>query len=471
MNPTDLSDATARALDILPPEDSARSDPRLLRDPQLAEEARGSRDTAAAVWLAVSPLRVAPPDVLQEVMKEIQSPMSMRPASGRRPLPWLAVSGWAAAVVLAISLWPEHSRTLVGRGNVVDPVGSPTSMPAVTSPATTLPPRDARLRSDITRLQDRLASLQDDSGRRASRVISLSAPGSMRRTEDELRLYVHKLLTDALRSALEATSGAPSDPASLVIERGWLAGGLPVPEDGGLIRHRNFPARDWQKLGLFRAANGSYFDELSQTIWSPDPEGRGFIGRKINTTDDLAIFTKDLDKLTPPQLPQVSPAGFLIENSAEKTIELLVENVPPIPPGKQLVVSMTHPDGTITDFPLTPSAAGGTSSSPGTPPQLAWNSAGSNYQIAAGGNITFSNPRHVHGNDANVRGASLNAVGNASTSATADSASSTNIVGFFNNGSLIINLPSDTLPGAVQLGISDIIPAGQPAQVIVKSEP
>ena len=72
MNPADLADATARTLDLLPPDDPARSDPRLLRDPALAEEARLTRETAAAVWLAVSPLCVAPPDLLQSVIAEIQ---------------------------------------------------------------------------------------------------------------------------------------------------------------------------------------------------------------------------------------------------------------------------------------------------------------------------------------------------------------------------------------------------------------
>ena len=40
MHPTDLADATARALDLLDPEDLANSDPRMFRDPHLAGETR-----------------------------------------------------------------------------------------------------------------------------------------------------------------------------------------------------------------------------------------------------------------------------------------------------------------------------------------------------------------------------------------------------------------------------------------------
>ncbi len=100
MSRTDREDAIAKALDILPPGDGARSDPRLMRDAELAEEARLTRETAADVWLAVSPLRAAPPDVLHNVMAKIDAkPPAV--AKTRRFTPWLAASGWAAAIAVA----------------------------------------------------------------------------------------------------------------------------------------------------------------------------------------------------------------------------------------------------------------------------------------------------------------------------------------------------------------------------------
>jgi hypothetical protein len=298
--------------------------------------------------------------------------------------------------------------------------------------------------------------------------MSLSAPGAVRRTEDESRRYVRKLLTDALRSALEAASGAPSDPAALVIERGWLPGGLPVPDDGGLIRHRNFPEQDWQELGLSRAANGNYYDAASQTIWSPDPDGRGFVGRKTNGKDDVAEFTNEPDKETAPLKPQTAPEGFVIENPAEKTTDIFVENMPDVPAGKQLIVSVTGADGTITAIPLTQSIAG---EIPGIGP-LATNMGVLDSAVSGHAMILSSTRTATLGSASLVTGTSPAATGNtAYFNPTNNSAFSSNIVGYLQGGSLMVTFPSDSIPAAVQLAIGDIVPAGQAPQIIVKSGP
>ncbi len=353
MSTTNQADATARALDLLPADDSARSDPRLLRDAALAEEARLTRETAAAVWLAVSPLHVAPPQVLRAVMAEIRplaSPSTRKP----RYLTWLAASGWAAAAAVAISLWPKPAATVsprVGETTAREPQ-SEREISKKTAPVTIPTPRDARLREEVIQLQKRLAAFRDDQLHRAPRVMSLSAPGAVRRTPEEARQHVQSVLTNALRSALEASSAAPSDAASLVIERGWLPGGLPLPEDGGVIRHRNFPEQAWQELGLSRSSNGEYYDAASSTVWSADPEGRGFIGKKIAAEDDVARFTKEPDQEAPPKKSRPAPEGFIIENPVDNRTEIFVENVPPLPEGRQFVVRVTDAAGTITEVPL-----------------------------------------------------------------------------------------------------------------------
>ena len=122
MSQTDREDAVARALDLLPPDDGAGSDPRLLRNPELVEEARATREAAADVWLATSPLRAAPSDVLHSIMAriEFQAPLADR---SRGFFPWLAASGWAAAAIArsyASSSWPQRSPTVcatVSRSN------------------------------------------------------------------------------------------------------------------------------------------------------------------------------------------------------------------------------------------------------------------------------------------------------------------------------------------------------------------
>lgn len=357
MNPADLADAAARALDLLDSNDAANSDPRLLRDPRLAEEARLSRETAAEVWLAVSPLRVAPAEVLPELMSRIDPSARTGPGISPRFLPWLAVSGWAAAAALAIFLWPHATapESRGGRKQLTEDSSSSgeTHQPA---PPLALPPsRKARIRKDIVRLQERLAIVRRDRANAAPRVVNLTAPGTVRRTAEESRQRVQSILTNALRSTLEAESAAPSDPAALVVERGWLPGGLPLPPDGGVIRHRNFPEQAWQELGLLRSADGEYLDASANTVWSADPEGRGFIGRKFVAGEDVTRFNADPNPaLTTVAKPRTVPEGFIIENPGEGKAEVVIDQVPAPEAGTQHLMLVTDSSGHTATIPVTP---------------------------------------------------------------------------------------------------------------------
>ncbi|MEO5913832.1 MAG: hypothetical protein ABIS50_06340 [Luteolibacter sp.] len=360
MKPTDLADATARALDLLPPGDPAHPDPRLRRDPGLVDEARLTRETAADVWLAVSPLHVAPPDVLHAIMAEIDPPSSVSAGNGRPLLRWLAVSGWAAAAVLAVFLWqrPEEKQPRTARSGQSVASSFSHENPPETAPAPVSPSRDSRRDRDILRLQTRLAEVRSVSNSNTPRVMSLTAPGGVRRTPEEARRRVQTILTNALRSALEVESGAPSDPSSLVIERGWLPGGVPVPGDGGVIRHRNFPEQNWQELGLLRSAEGEYYDSLGKTIWSADPDGRGFIGRKTNVEDDVARFTNaPAEEAIKPLSPRTSPEGFIVENPTDRTIEVIIDQLPAPAEGTQHIILATDSSGHAEEIPLSPSGA------------------------------------------------------------------------------------------------------------------
>ncbi len=357
MNPTDLADATARALDLLDSSDPAKSDPRLLRDPRLADEARLTREAAAEVWLAVSPLRVAPAEVLHELMAKIDPAESPRRRMSGRVLPWLTVSGWAAAAMLAFFLWPRTSvpESRISRnklpasqfpGNNDHPANPP-----LTGPSS----REARIRKDIVRLQERLASFRRDRANDTPRVISLTAPGNVRRTAEEARQRVQSILTNALRSALEAESATPADPASLVIERGWLPGGLPLPSDGGTIRHRNFPEHAWQEMGLLRSVDGEYFDASANTVWSADPDGRGFIGRKIAADEDVTRFNTEPDPaVTKTAKPRTVPEGFIIESPDDEKTEVVIDQVPEPQAGAQHFMLVTDSSGHTETIPVTP---------------------------------------------------------------------------------------------------------------------
>lgn len=353
MNPTDLADATARALDLLGPNDSANSDPRLLRDPSLANETRLTREAVAEVWLAVSPLRVAPADVLPELMAKIEPSARTGQGSGPRLLPWLAVSGWAAAAALAFFLWP-HATAPESRSDRSQLTGD--SFPADgTSPPAQPTSRESRIRKDIVHLQERLAVVRRERANETPRVINLTAPGTVRRTAEESSQRVQSILTNALRSALEAESASPSDPAALVIERGWLPGGLPLPTDGGIIRHRNFPEQAWQQMNLLRSADGEYLDAAANTVWSADPDGRGFIGRKITAGEDVTRFTTDPNPaLTTATKPRTVPEGFIIETPDDRKAEVVIDQVPAPEAGTQQLMVVTDSSGHTETIPVTP---------------------------------------------------------------------------------------------------------------------
>ena len=356
MNPNDLADATARALDLLDPQDLANSDPRIFRDPHLAQETRQTREAAAQVWLAVSPLRVAPAEVLHELMGKIEPSASATATSGRRIMSWLAVSGWAAAAALAFFLWPAPSAPRVltrqnTRTTSVAATGSAAGLHLPNHPA----PRESPIRQEITRLQKRLATVQQQSSSTGPRIIHLTAPGTVRRTAEESRQRVQSILTEALRSALEVDSATPADPAQLVIERGWLPGGLPLPADGGTLRHRNFPEQAWHEMGLLRSEQGEYLDATAKTLWSAAADGRGFIGRKITADEDLARFT-DTPSPAPPSTakPRTAPEGFIIENPTDHKIEVVIDQVPAPAPGSQHFIVVTDSSGHTETLPITP---------------------------------------------------------------------------------------------------------------------
>ena len=475
MNPTDLADATARALDLLPPNDAARSDPRLLRDPELTAEARLTRETAAAVWLAVSPLRVAPPDLLQTVMAEIHPLAAAASGKPRRYLTGLAVSGWAAAAVIAISLWPEPLTTQPPTVTHTAAREIQTHRETVEKTAPVPTPRDARLRDEVVRLQKRLATLRDDPAQRTPRVISLTAPGAVSRTREEAQQRVKAILTNALRSALEAASAAPTDPASLVIERGWPPGGLTVPEYGGVIRHRHFPEQAWQELGLSRSVNGDYYDASSNTVWSADPEGRGFIGRKITADDDVARFTKE--PKTAPVKTRAAPEGFIIENPVDRSTEIFVENVPDLPPGKQLIVRLTDEAGRTTDLPLGPSNTPAAETTPAAPsdaesiPEVSQIAANTGISGPLGVDQSLSNytPSSTIGDQ--TIGVAIPAGINSTYFLQGFGVTATHIGGYLNAGSLFLNVSNSLISGNFQLLQGDIVLTGQPPTIIVKGGP
>jgi hypothetical protein len=433
MTRPDREDAVARALDILPPGDPAASDPRLLRDPALLEEARAAREAAADVWLAVSPLRAAPPDVLHSVMDKIGLPQAVAPERKLKVAPLLAASGWAAAAAIAICLWP-HGQQVQDPGRVAvqetPTVKSTTRDPE--SPAlrsSTTGPQSARQNNEIERLRKRVAALREIEASATPRIMSLTAPGVPRRSPEETNQRLSSALVAALKNTLELESGAPGDPATLVIQRGWLPEGLTAPEEGKAIRHLNFPEDSWQENQLLRAADGSYLDPARQIVWTREGSGTTFVGRKTTEQTDIAAYKQpeEADAIVA-VTTRTEPEGFVIEDPLTNQAEVVIDQVPPPAEGNQHKIIWYDASGASGTIPV-------------------------NSLASPGVNAPFSvSQGSYHSN--NRGGASVNH----SASVTPLSAA----------GMLLFTIPNVGGLTSFQLVETPIIPNGSPARVIVE---
>lgn len=354
MKRTDREDAVARALDLLPTDDPARGDPRIVRDAALLGEARATREAAADVWLAVSPLRAAPPDVLHSVMEKIGPPASTADRR-HRFIPWIAASGWAAAVVIAVSLWPHwnhgqaRTETVAVQGTGTAPSALFKNGAAPVAPASPeTRPREKQLREELMRLRNTVADLRDEQSVSAPRVMSLSAPGSIQRSPEETRERVWAVLTHALRTSLAAESGSADDPVPLVIESGWLPNGFVVPDEDIVLKHRNFPEDSWREFGLLRSDEGDYYDPAHQILWLPDPADMGgFIGTKAFEPEiDLAAYKRPDEVEDEPKVARRrEPEGFVIEDPVTNKAEVVIDRVSAPAEGNKQVLMWTDVAG------------------------------------------------------------------------------------------------------------------------------
>ncbi len=97
-------------------------------------------------------------------------------------------------------------------------------------------------------------------------------------------------------------------------------------ENGATIRHRNFLENAWQELGLLKSDDGTYYDPANGMIWSPDPEQRGFIGRRSGEEDDLGRYQSELPEVERKAEPFVKaePSVYLIESPEDATVGGLI---------------------------------------------------------------------------------------------------------------------------------------------------
>lgn len=337
MSNQDLEDALARALDLLPEGDPARDDPRLARNPALAAEARAARETAADVWLAVSPLRAAPPEALPAILRKIS------PVAAAKPAPrWPLATGWAAAAAIALAWWIHHSVEVSKPTPAPDaaaistPAEGRERIPSMAAPARERQPHAERerLRRELAQLREAIQyELGADQPGWSPRITALSAPGATPVDPDVSRNRLMAVLTGALRGLLEG------DDALLVIERGWLPQGALELADDEWVRHRNFPQEEWSEHGLLMSGDGRFYDPAQGLLWTADTASTDFIGRRVRAEDgDLAEFQRDVERpaeptVEPQRFVEKAPSGFLIEDPSTGDAQLLVEGLRPPPDG------------------------------------------------------------------------------------------------------------------------------------------
>jgi len=372
MRRNNLEDATAKALDLLPHDDAARSDPRLVRDAKCLEEIRATQEAAADVWLATSPLRAAPPEVLSSLMSKVDAhtPLAHRNV---KFFPWLAASGWVAAAI-AFLLWPRDGERASAVAEVTAPVYLPPHDPSEVAAApdgdalpAELPklpdrrvvPSDRRIREELQRLQAQVNSYEEDGSFSAPRVLGLHSPNVLQPEPEETQRRVVTALADALSSLLELERGGTGDPARLVLQRGWLPDSFTLSE-GEYIRHLNFPANASAVYGLMVSEDGAYYDEARDMIWSPDGNGRGYLGRRATNEDNLSAFhVPDENALAAndqAMAVRTEPEGFVIEDPVSNTAKVLIDQVPAPAEGFEQVVVWTDAEGKEARIPVqTPS--------------------------------------------------------------------------------------------------------------------
>lgn len=355
MKGTDREDAMARALDLLPTDDPARSDPRLVRDAALVEEARATREAAADLWLAVSPLRAAPPDLLPSVMEKIGLPVV---AANRRQryFPWIAASGWAAAAVVAVSLWPQrHAQgplplpgAVAGQAPTKSPGAAGNPVFPVVPQAEEIRSPERQQRDELMRLRNLLADLREEQMVSAPRVMSLSAPGSIEPTPEEARERVWAVVTHALRHSLVAGRGPASAGGgqNLIFDAG-LPDASAFADDETVLMHLNFPENSWQEHGLLRSDDGNYYDPAQQVLWVPDGAGFGFFGKKTPEVEiDGEVYKAASEVQDIASIERKNEAqGYVVEDPLTKKAEVFVDGVLPPEEGSKQVLKWTDAAG------------------------------------------------------------------------------------------------------------------------------
>jgi anti-sigma factor RsiW len=365
-------DLTLRALDRLPAEETRELEAMLADDPRLAAELRATEDAMAAIWHAASPLVAAPAASFEEIQARLH-PVRNRHLKAKV----IGSTGWAAALALA--------AVLVGRQEKISPspvvsqttpvvLGQEVANPATPKTLVAPPirrPGDApqrKLRETVLALRQELRAARY--GSVGPRIRVLRSPGTRgsAATSDPARA-LRDFLTAALTEDLARRTELPT---TLTVETGWTPAAFAVLPVGSVVRHRSFPVEDFADYGLLRAANGDFYDPVTQLVWTQAEDGGGYLGEVAPVDQDLTAFEpapaepeprnpRELSQKKPAETqavknepnPKPAPSGYFVQGAEDEKSTLIIANLPTSDPGSQLTASV---DGGATTFPLTDGA-------------------------------------------------------------------------------------------------------------------
>lgn len=370
--PIDPESITLHALDRLSPTDAHEAEAAVAQDPELARQLREVEDIAAHLWHASSPLHSAPAEIWDSISEEIKgSPLKKRVV----PLP-VALVGWAAALVLlAVLLFrdtPENHSPSPSGSTIAEDTdervhddGRPKArVPRSVNPPDPGPERSPaspqKLRDQLRRLKERLAHYEKTSKGTRPNIVSLHPPGSStRRNPKESNTRVISLITEALARDLQRKNEVEVD---LVIEQGWDSDLLKEATDEMVLRHRSFLDAT-ADLELLTSEDGRFYDPATEFLWTPAEDGGGYLGQRAGEELDLTAFVESIVTPDPdpdPEDPILAanddPQGYLVEDPITQETTLLVEKIPPQPPGSELIARVHNANGEVREIAVTPTA-------------------------------------------------------------------------------------------------------------------
>jgi hypothetical protein len=278
---------------------------------------------------------------------------------------WAAVAGWAVACVgIGAAIWPRASQEVLVE--VVKPT-SPQVQARVPVPKvkgeSVAPVVKTQLTQELDKLKAELAEMRAKAKsaprptprERESRftVFELAKNGKGKATSKPSSFSSKRLagyLTEGIERELDRARLAQQGSAGELVV-GPPYGNWDATAASRVLVFPGFPAAQWQSLGLMQG-QGVLYDPSRGLLWQPQNDVAGtWKGLPVERSSWLVNSLKDATAPAPapveastvasvePEVP-VEPSMLVTMNEETGEGTLLVDNLPPLPPGEEYVVAV-----------------------------------------------------------------------------------------------------------------------------------